>query len=121
MDGAARVSFNKLLNVVVDAQFNFYSHHRYLPEQRALWEVSLDKNRNLYNNLKTEFKICPTHTTEVMQEVDLVQALPPEDGGGIWRLDTDDKEPESGRKPVDDNPLQTDRDKSHWARCECFP
>lgn len=82
--------------------------------------MSLEKSRNTYQTLKDEFKICPTHADESAPE-DLLSSLPPGDSGGgprymIDATESNDDNAAGERIQVVDDPLQTDRDKSHWAR-----
>lgn len=93
----------------------------YLPCQRAEWEPTLQRNRNLYGNLKTEFRICPTHDDG--EGADLLSTVPPADG-----YDTADNQDHcetsvsemknyfAERVKAVDDPLQVDADSSHWAK-----
>ena len=89
-----------------------------MPEKRAQWGASLEKSRSTYRSLKEEFKICPTHYDEAVE--DLLSSLPPEDSGGGARggqsSELHDDSAAGERVQVADDPLQIDRDKSQWAR-----
>lgn len=73
----------------------------------------------MYASLKEELKICPSHGAADGEEPeDLIAAIPPDDGGGGWRrcAQTESDMPTGLRMGVSDDPLQIDRNSSHWAR-----